>query len=128
MRSLIQTSHVTGDTADEDFMKIAKKFAKKEEEAKKEPEVRRKAPRGRGFGSRGNYHGGFSGYSPAFNPWMMSPMAAMGWTPPAPTAMTPPSHVQVQQPRSYKANLRCNNCGDLGHFAKECPKSAMVPK
>lgn len=104
-------------------MKIAKKFAKKEEEAKKEPEVRRKAARGRGFGSRGNYHGSFG-----FNPWMMSPMGAMGWTPPAPPAMTPPSQVQMQQPRSYKANLRCNNCGDLGHFAKECPKSAMVPK
>ncbi len=104
-----------GDEAHEGYLKVAKKHAKKEEEQKKEAKKTQKRPRPSGYG-----HGSFqSGYQ------YQAPMASM-----APTWQTqpPPPLGLGMSPRIPKSHLRCLNCAELGHFAKECTRLASAQK
>ena len=100
-------------------MKVAKKHAKKEEEKKKEE---KKAPKRK---SSGYGHSGFHPMSYQASA-MMQPMAQVPYwqSQPPPVA----SMGSAMTPRIPKSHLRCLNCGEFGHFAKECPRSSATAK
>lgn len=109
---------VTGDEADENFQKVAKKHAKKElkEKEERKPKKARPTPY-----SRNPF--------PAFNPWTQMSMQAMAMPPMWPMHPQLPAAAAASAspmaPRLPKSQLRCNNCAEYGHFARECPKPPL---
>jgi hypothetical protein len=109
-----------GDEADPNYMKVAKKYAKRERERRDD----RPAKRSRGSGYRyGSSHGsGRSyGYSPASQGSAGHHSGGYGGG---------PSSSSSGPSRSFnrKDNMRCNICAEFGHFAKECRRPAPPPK
>ncbi len=107
-------------------MKVAKEMAKKEDEAKKtvfkKPQKRgRPSNYGHGYGS---FHGGYPGNSQGgYQNFQQFQPAAMQM---APMWQQQASGGPSLSPRIPKSHLRCLNCGEFGHFAKECPKSPSM--
>ncbi len=118
---MLMSPYIVGDEADKSFEKVAKRFKKKEEEAKAKS-VRPKRP-------LGNFRGGYASASQGYAPPGYAPQGysqywaqrvAMPPPPPPPLPQGPPPG-----PRLPKAQLRCNSCGEFGHFVRECTKVAM---
>ena len=111
-----------GEEASEHYLRVAKKFNKKED-AKKEKEAT-KPKRGRGSG----YHGGYNAFPHFQSQALLQNMAAMAAMQPMFSQQNSGVGNSPMTPRLPKALLRCLNCGELGHFAKKCPKSPSGPK
>ncbi len=111
---------IVGDDAHEGYLKVAKKHAKKEEEKKKEE---KKTPKRK---SSGYGHSGFHPMSYQASA-MMQPLGQVPYwqsqPPPGAAAMG-----SAMTPRIPKSHLRCLNCGEFGHFAKECSRSSAASK
>jgi len=61
----------------------------------------------------GGYQGGYQG-----------PQA---WSQPGPAAAAaaPSTGGSYNRDYSFKSQMRCNNCGERGHFSKECPRGPL---
>ncbi len=114
-----------GDEADSNYQKVAKKYAKREHEAKDKSAKSSKKTRGHGYGRY-----------PSYNPYQHYALpppppgwgsASQGWAPAA-QGYAPPAAATPPNPRfGSKAHMRCNNCAEFGHFAKECTKPPLPP-
>jgi len=123
-----------GGEADENWMKVAKKHAKREEAKRTASGYStppKKRPRHMSTGGWVNpYRMPMSpGLAMALaGPYGMPGHSGAAYYPPSPRPMSPMAYGSQQSPRTpnWKANQRCNNCGEFGHFYKECPKAPVA--
>jgi len=86
--------------------------------------------RGRGgYRGRGSYRGsqgGASAYQPQVQYSQPPPPMVYNYPPPAPAPSAAPAS-SFNGSYSFKSQMRCNNCGERGHFSKECPRPQLPP-
>ncbi len=93
-------------------MRVAKEVAK-EDKAKKEKDEKKPAKRPR--------PGGYQGFQYQA-PVMQMPVMAPGPSMYQPQQFQSQGQMSQMTQRIPKALLRCLNCGELGHFVRECTK------
>lgn len=122
--SLIRLTFL-GETSYENYDKVEKWFAKREEKLldrgiRRGPSFR---GRGRGFGYGSGFGSGYGshGYHPYHNYHHNSHSNGASAFPPPLMSQSPSPAATISRPPMDKSKMRCNKCQELGHFFRECP-------
>jgi hypothetical protein len=122
-------SYFLGENSYENYDKVEKWFAKREEKMLDKGYRGSRGSRGRGrhFGSHYHPYWNSNHHAPATFP--NYPSQVPNYPPPSlpqsQPSYTPPS-AAVSRPPVDKSRLRCNKCQELGHLFRECPNQFVA--